>query len=189
MSKSKLTLVAFIIGIVFGCTMLLLVSRPTLAEDAPAKGDAKPIDVAELKAEVDRLKGMVTDQSHVMADVSYHYSNLWFAGRAENWPLAQFYVDEVRSHLHWAVRVIPVRKDPKGVEIRLAEVLAPIETGNLETLRKSIAAKDKTRFEKSYRDMMDSCYACHVIVGKPYLQLQVPERPETPIVNMTPMKE
>ena len=42
---------------------------------------AKPDDVAALRAEVDRLKGMVPDQSHAMADVSYHYSNLWFAAR------------------------------------------------------------------------------------------------------------
>ena len=41
---------------------------------APALG--RPDDVAALRAEVDRLKGMVPDQSHAMADVNYHYSNL-----------------------------------------------------------------------------------------------------------------
>jgi len=190
MSKYKIAVaIAFVLGIGFGITALSLMTRPSLAGEAPPPPDAKPVDVVALKADVDRLKGMINDQSHVMADVSYHYSNLWFAGQKENWALAQFYIDEVRAHLHWAVRVIPVRKDPKGVEIKLADILSPIEAGNLEDVRKSIAAKDKAKFETSYRAMMDSCYACHVIVGKPYLRLQVPEHPESPIVNMTPAKE
>jgi hypothetical protein len=180
-------MIAFLLGIVFGALAISGMSKPTHAAEAAA--DNKAIDVAALKAEVDRLKGMLPDQSHAMVDISYHYSNLWFAGRNENWPLAQFYADEVRSHLKWAVRIIPVRKDPKGVEIKLADILAPIDTGNLEDVRKAIAAKDKMQFEASYKHMMDSCYACHLAVGKPYLRLQIPERPESPIINMVPAKE
>ena len=37
-------------------------------------------EVARLKDEIERLKGMVPDRSHVMKDVAYHFSNLWFAG-------------------------------------------------------------------------------------------------------------
>ena len=189
MRRYKLAIaIAFVLGVLFGSIALSLMSRPTLAGEAPPPPE-KLVDLVALKADVDRLKGMITDQSHVMADVAYHYSNLWFAGQKENWPLAQFYADEVRAHLRWAVRVIPVRKDPKGVEIKLADVLGPIETGNLEALRKTIAAKDKAQFEPAYRAMLESCYACHMAVGKPYLQLQVPEHPEAPIINMMPAKE
>src|SRR5215475_2002600 len=76
-------------------------------------------EVAKLKAEVERLKGVVPDQSHAMSDVAYHYANLWFAGQKKNWPLAQFYLDETRSHLKWAVRIIPVRKDAAGRDVDL----------------------------------------------------------------------
>ncbi len=41
------------------------------------------------------------------------------AGQRQNWPLAQFYLDETRSHLKWAVRIIPVRKDPAGQDVDL----------------------------------------------------------------------
>ena len=60
---------------------------------------------------------MVPDQSHAMADVSYHFSNLWFAGQGEDWPLAQFYADETRSHLRWAVRIIPVPGKKAGESV------------------------------------------------------------------------
>jgi hypothetical protein len=32
-----------------------------------------------------------------MADVDVHSLNLWFAGNAESWPLAEFYLGETRS--------------------------------------------------------------------------------------------
>ncbi len=45
-----------------------------------------------------------TIQSHAMADVGCHYSNLWFAAQQKTRPLAAFYFMENRSHLNWAVR-------------------------------------------------------------------------------------
>jgi hypothetical protein len=176
---SVLLLVGFIVGV-----LLHGIGAPSHAADpgAPA-AQGKPDDVAALRAEVDRLKGMVPDQSHAMADVSYHYSNLWFAAREGNWPLAQFYAGEVQSHLHWAVRIIPVRKNNKGQEIRLTEILTPIEATNLKAVQDAVAAQDGPKFEQAYRNMLDSCYACHLAADKPYLKLRIPERPETPIVD------
>ena len=84
-------------------------------------------DLAVLRAEVETLKQKATDQAHVMVSVAYHFNNLWFAGQHDNWPLAQFYWNEVRSHLRWAVRVIPIRKDNSGQEIKLNEILEAFE--------------------------------------------------------------
>ena len=177
-------LAAFVLGI-FAATFLLRVGgAASHAADAPAQ--PKPDDLTALKAEVDRLKGMVPDQSHAMMDVGLHYTNLWFAGEQENWPLAQFCFDETRSHLHWAVRIIPVRKNLKGEEIRLTEILGAIDATNMTTLGQTIAAKDKKQFEVAYRNMLDSCYACHLGADKPYLRLRVPEQPALPILDFAP---
>jgi hypothetical protein len=67
-------------------------------------------DPAALKSEIDALRALMPSQSHAMMDVDYQFSNLWFAGTNENWPLAQFYLNETRSHLRWAVRIRPVRR-------------------------------------------------------------------------------
>ncbi len=32
----------------------------------------------------------------------------------QNWPLANYYLDETLSHLRWAVRIHPVRKTKAG---------------------------------------------------------------------------
>jgi hypothetical protein len=152
----------------------------------PIPGQATASDVASLKAEIERLKTLLPDQSHAMKDVGYHFANLWFAGQYKNWPLAEFYWSETRSHLRWAVRIIPVRKDLQGREIHLTELLAGIEAAALEPLHATIKDRSAEKFSGAYRQMMGSCYACHVAVGKPFLTLQVPTQPEAPIIHFEP---
>lgn len=169
---------------------LLMVAALVLGVAVVAAGQEKAAppqdDVTALKAEVARLKGMVPDQSHAMADVGFHFTNLWFAGQAGNWPLAQFYSDEVRSHLKWAVRIIPKRKDAEGKEVDLGAILAAIETSSLKDLSETIKAKDKEKFAASYKVQLEACMSCHKATNKPYLRLHIPERPDAGIVEFRP---
>ncbi|HVR87716.1 MAG TPA: hypothetical protein VMU54_25540 [Planctomycetota bacterium] len=143
-------------------------------------------DLAALRAEVARLKGVVPDQSHAMADVGYHFTNLWFAGLQGNWPLAQFYADEVRSHLRWAVRIIPKRKDAEGREIDLGGILGGLETSTLKDLGEAVKARDQDKFAAAYRAQLEGCMACHRATNKPYLRLRMPERPDAGIIEFKP---
>jgi hypothetical protein len=111
-----------------------------------------------------------------MADVGYHFSNLWFAGTAENWPLADFYIAETKSHLRWAVRRIPIRKDNQGRETNLGNILEAFENSQLAALKKTIDGKDRAAFEATYRESLTVCYACHKAADKPYLPAG-PRRP------------
>jgi hypothetical protein len=181
LSKISVVAACFVLGA--GLTVLRSQPPPAASASQPASATN---DIAELSAEVNRLKGMVPDQSHVMKDVAYHFGNLWFAGQATNWPLAEFYWSETRSHLRWAVRIIPVRKDAQGHEIRLTEVLDPIDKTSLQQVGDVIKAQDGKKFVETYKQMLDSGYACHLAVGKPYLRLQIPRQPEVPIIQFTP---
>ena len=143
-------------------------------------------DIRVLQADVERLKKVVPDQAHVMADVDYHFANLWFAGQAENWPLAEFFWKESLSHIRWAVRVIPVRKDNAGKEVNLENILQSIENAPHLKLGDVIKNKDRTKFESTYREMVTACYACHKAADKPYLRTRVPERPASSMLNFDP---
>lgn len=175
------TLTVMFVGVIFGAACHeLLFSSPRQAraqEDHPAP---------DLAAEIEAIKGKLPDQAHAMQDVGYHFSNLWFAGQQQHWDLAQFYWNETRSHLQWAVRIIPVRKDNAGVDVKLAEILAAMESGPLKQLAESISAKDAAEFAKAYRFTMESCYACHKASDKPFIRLQIPTQPETSIINFDP---
>jgi hypothetical protein len=143
-------------------------------------------DLQLLAAEIEAIKGKLPDQSHAMQDVSYHFSNLWFAAHQENWKLAKFYLDETRSHLRWAVRIIPKRKDNAGQEIDLQSILQAFENSPWRQMDDAITAKDKMEFEKKYRFALETCYACHKAADKPFIHPQIPTRPETPIINFDP---
>jgi hypothetical protein len=172
-----------------GCAGALLAGmlRSSGLPDALAdQPQAKLPDLATVAADVEVLKGKATDQSHVMQDVAYHFTNLWFAGQHENWDLADFYWSEAISHLHWAVRVIPIRKDKAGREVKLADILQALENSPLKQLGVAIKAKDKSAFEKAYRFTLEGCYACHKAVDKPYLHPQVPTESEVHIINFDP---
>lgn len=157
-----------------------------VAEPAEQEGSAnQAAEIARLKDEIERLKGMVPDQSHVMKDVAYHFSNLWFAGQAQNWPLARFYLDETRSHLKWAVRIRPVRRTAAG-EVDLRSILDGVDRSLLTSVLKAIETRDLAAFSKAYRDTLSGCYACHQASEKPYLRPHVPEAPEGRMIDFSP---
>ncbi len=160
-------------------------AEPAITKPSPAV-QVSADELTALRAEIERLKGLAPSQSHAMADVGYHFANCWFAADKKNWPLAQFNWEETRAHLRWAVRIIPVRKDPQGNAVRLEEILSPIEKTSLQQVGDAIKAQDRTQFIEAYKQMLDSCYACHLASGKPYLRLRIPEHPAAPIINYDP---
>lgn len=178
---------ALLVGACVGVAISPLVST----SDLPAKAqESAPVDdLNALRAELETIKGKLPDQAHAMQDVGYHFSNLWFAGQREHWDLATFYWAETRSHLRWAVRIIPKRKDNAGQEIDLEAILQAFENTPLKQLEDTIVAKDTNAFESAYRQTLEGCYTCHKASDKPFIRPQVPESPETPIVNFDPRAE
>jgi cytochrome c553 len=153
-------------------------AAPAAVPDVPSRAD--------LQARVEALEGLIPDQAHIMADVGYHFTNLWFAGTAENWPLADFYLAETKSHLHWAVRRIPIRKDNQGKEVNLVNILEAFENSQLSDLKRTIDGRDEAAFERSYREAITMCYSCHKAADKPFLRPRIPESPDTHIINFDP---
>jgi hypothetical protein len=149
--------------------------------------EAKPApDVAALAAEIEAIKGKLPDQAHAMQDVGYHFANLWFAGQQEHWDLANFYWLETRSHLRWAIRIIPMRKDNAGNDVDVQDILTGFENGPLKELQDAITSKDRSLFEKRYRSALENCYSCHKTSDKPFIRPQMPSQPDTQIINFDP---
>src|ERR1700722_10401856 len=155
-----------------GASELLLDSfvLPARAQEAPQPKFRGP------QMETNSLEGRLPDQAHAMADVGYHFANLWFAADKQNWPLANYYLGETRSHLRWAVRIHPVRKTMAG-EVDLKGILDAVDNSLLSEVDKAITNKDVSRFEAAYRQTLAGCYACHTACEKPFLRLQVPQAP------------
>lgn len=176
------------LGVVILCSLALCTAITVGSAYAQGK-NASQSDVAALKAEIEALKRLVPSQSHAMADVDYHFSSLWFAAQSANWPLANFYLNETKSHLNWAVRIRPMRKLSGGEMLDLRSLLENVENSSLAQLKTAIDKKDPKAFDAAYRQTMTECYACHKLAEKPFLRPHIPEAPGSRMIDMKPVAE
>ncbi|HEY3854974.1 MAG TPA: PQQ-dependent sugar dehydrogenase [Verrucomicrobiae bacterium] len=132
---------------------------------------------------------ILPDQAHVMADVSYHFANLWFAATNKNWPLANYYLDKTRSHLAWAVRIRPSYTTKAGNQVDLNGILEAVTNTFLPAINDSINKKDLDGFKTAYTQTMLGCYGCHTACEKPFLKLHIPEDPATVLMTFEPSEE
>jgi len=146
---------------------------------------AKRNDVEDAQPGRGTLLERLPDQAHAMADVGYHFANLWFAAEKQNWPLADFYLGETRSHLRWAVRLQPVRQTKAGAAVDLNGIWQAVDNTLLTEVDKAITNRDAVRFQAAYRQTLVGCYACHTACEKPFLRLQVPDAPSAKIINFS----
>ena len=151
---------------------------------AQAQGSApSSAEVAALKSEMESLRRALPGHAHVMAELDYHFSNLWFAGQNGNWPLAEFYLNETRSNLNWMVRIRPTRRLSNGQDLDITPVVKAVEDSVLTSLRAAIGKQDIKSFDVAYQQTIEQCYACHKMVEKPFLRPQIPEAPASRMIN------
>jgi len=131
------------------------------ATDAPP-ATAREDEIAALKADVEVLKGKAPSASVAMADVGFHWSNLWFAGQSGN----------------------PMPKGPDGMPVDVKGIFDGIDTSTLAAVKAAIDKKDGKEFETAYRGALESCYQCHKAVGRPYLRPMIPKALPQTIINL-----
>jgi hypothetical protein len=183
MRRNGPILFALLLGLLLGVAWGSRPSNQIEAKEGPASAES---EITSIKAEIQAAKDRLPDQAHAMQDVANQFTNVWFAAGKQNWDLAKFYLGETRSHLRWAVRIIPKRKDNAGREVDLVSILKGMENGPLAQLEAVIKAKNYERFAAAYRFTMENCYACHKAADKPYLRPQIPTGPATQIINFDP---
>ena len=141
-----------------------------------------------LPQEVARLKALLPSNSHIMMDVQWHWTNLWFAGQAKNWPLAQYYFNETRGHIQWLIKKSPTMRSsgPDKEEVNIEGIFEAVDTSSLADVKTAIEMKDSAKFAANYKTMLESCYSCHKSVGRPYLKPMIPKASMQAILNMDP---
>jgi hypothetical protein len=153
-----------------------------------AAAPAAPPDLKTLAADVERLKALVPSNSHIMMDVQWHWTNLWFAAQAKNWPLATYQFNEARGHMQWLVRKSPMIRSsgPDREQVDIEGIFGGVDTGSLADVKAAIDAKDSAKFAATYRTMLENCYSCHKAVGRPYIRPMIPKTQAQSIMNVDP---
>jgi len=185
-------IVPTVIGVLIGAGGVAYLHRNDVTAAAGSQvavaggGDEAADGLTALRSDVARLKVNAPSQSHTMADVGYHWTNLWFAAEKKNWPLAMFYFQEAREHIVWTIRLRPVRKADDGSDVNLMPIFQSIDTSAFKSVTDAIQAQDSTAFIAAYRESLAACHGCHKASGKLYLRPQVPTAPVQTIINVDP---
>ena len=184
MSKNALIgALLLVTGIAIGLSLPALSAQQR--EGGGRRGAPPPLTLDQLPAEVAALKQLIPTNSTIMMDVQWHWTNLWFAGKKRNWPLAQYYFNESRGHIQWLVRKNPmIRNNVEQKDVDLQGIFDGIDTSSLAMVKDAIEKKDGPTFDKNYKLMLESCYACHKAIGRPYIRPQMPTAQVQSIVNM-----
>ena len=171
-------------GTVIGALVIVQPTYSLRAQSAPPPA----ADLKTLEAEVARLRTLVPSDSHIMMDVQWHWTNMWFAAQAKNWPLAQYYFNEMRGHIQWLIKKSPTIRSvgPEKEEINVKSIFEAIDTSSLADVKAAIEAKDSVKFAATYKTMLESCYSCHKSVGRAYLRPMIPKTPVQSALNYDP---
>ena len=139
MSKNVIIgVLLLVIGILIG------VNLPALSAQQREGRSGPPLPTQEqLPQEVATLKQLIPTNSTIMMDVQWHWTNLWWAGKRRNWPLAQYYFNESRGHIQQLVRKNPtIRNQVDNTDVELQGIFDGIDTSSLAMVKDSIAKKD-----------------------------------------------
>ncbi len=167
-------------GILGGLFVSAWDHRAALAE----RDNPQSTPAATTQADLAHLKEIAPPASHPMVDVAMFATNLWFAGQKKNWPLANYYLGEMRNRMRWEVHLNPGPKRADGTIAEMQSIFDGVDNGTLTSVKKTIQMKDSKQFAVEYKHLLEDCYSCHKTVGRPYLRPMVPVSGAQPIINL-----
>jgi hypothetical protein len=126
-----------------------------------------------LQSQVDSLKQQLAQTyrpglGEFMMSIQVHHAKIWFAGKNQNWDLANFEVGEIKETLEDMKKYCTDRPEIKSL---------PIIYPALDSISNAIKAKSLKRFETNFVFLTNSCNNCH---QNTHHQFNVIKTPDTP---------
>ena len=103
-----------------------------------------------------------------MLAIQAHHSKLWFAGKNNNWKLADFEVHEIMELVEDIQKYETERKE--------TEKIVMIQPA-IDSVNNSIQQKDQGMFIRSFNLLTNTCNNCHHAVNFEFNVVKIPETP------------
>ncbi|HEY4155160.1 MAG TPA: hypothetical protein VGM24_07025 [Puia sp.] len=100
-----------------------------------------------------------------MSGIQLHHEKLWFAGKNENWKLADFEINEIKETI---TDINNYCKDRP--EIHFLPMINPV----LDSLANAIQEKNSASFIKNYSLLTGTCNSCHQATKHEFNVIKVP---------------
>lgn len=122
------------------------------------------------------LEAVTPGLARLMPEVGARAWKLYYAAKAQNWPLARFQHKEAKKLLELCGLTRPKYK----------KVLGDYVTSDWKAVSDAIEAGDLAAFETSFARAIEEANRYHGVYNKPFLVWKVPDHPP-PDLDMTPL--
>jgi len=102
------------------------------------------------------------DIGEVMVLQQMRHIKLWFAGRAGNWPLADYEIDKLKEGFADVDKLIGGDTVQREVGV------------HIDALQKAIEAKDREAFMRGFDRLSAGCNSCHRLLDHAFIAIQRP---------------
>jgi len=130
------------------------------------------------KLTVEQIAAFLPGLARLMPEVGTRTWKLYYAAKAENWPLARFQHKEARKLLEMCTVTRPKYKKP--IDHYIAT--------EWKAVGDAIEAGDLTAFETAFAKAIAEANVYHEAYNKPFLVWKVPDHPP-PDLDLTPRPE
>ena len=100
----------------------------------------------------------------IMEVIQLRHFRLWYAGRAKNWPLADYQLERIKSSFQDAMTFYP------GLPIADMTAMA----GPAAEIGQAIKARSNQSFRKAFIELIVACNNCHRSNGFEFIEVVVP---------------
>ena len=114
----------------------------------------------------------------IMALQQMRHSKLWFAGRARNWELAAYELDELKEGFEDVGKYFPTHED-----MALTPMVDAIIANEIPALDKAIEAKSGGKFSATFDRLTTACNSCHTATHHGFIAIRRPT--STPYSNQS----
>jgi hypothetical protein len=104
-----------------------------------------------------------------MTFTQLRHAKLWFAGKAQNWDLAKYEIDELKEGLDDTAKLYPTHDG-----IPVGEMIKTNVTVPLEQLTKAVEAKSVAKFDQAFDALTAACNTCHAGANRAYIKIRRP---------------
>ena len=127
-------------------------------------------------AQAPNSKGYLPRLADLMNEaMQVHHTKLWFAGHANNWPLADYEVKKIKETiLEIKEAIVDIQTaSSQWQNVPVGEMLMALDS-SLDNLDQAVKAKNLVNFDTAYQKLTAACNACHARAGQAQLKIIEP---------------
>ena len=148
--------------------LISLVTVISLACNQPAHEGSQ-----DLQNQIDSLRNKIAHAyspgvGEFMSSIQMHHAKLWFAGKNENWELANFEIEEIQESLD---DIQQYCADSPSIK-PLPMIFPP-----LDSVKLAISEKNIGMFKTSFNLLTNTCNNCHHAANHAFNVIRIPDMP------------